>query len=348
MLKPYNKAEISFDLRTEIGQAGSNSKAYIAHDYQLDAEIVIKQLRKSDLDSVEAFFDESKILYLSTHPNVVPVHYACQDAENIYIAMPYYKRGSLNALIDSRYLTVREIVTLGCQICSGLHNIHSKGLVHFDIKPDNVLLSDRGEALISDFGLSRRVDITGKAGQDRLYFKMRPPEAYDTPAFTPTFDIYQFGLTLYRMCNGNESFYEQFHEFGETTLAFDRDAFKYAVRNGHFPDRARFEEHVPDRLRRAIRKCLEPNPADRFQAAIEAANELAQIDERLDWQFSKEDGKRVWTKTDNERQYNLTVDANGASVAEKIMLGSGRRTRIAPYCSDSITSRDIRKFLGEA
>lgn len=348
MLRPYSKAELSFELRTEIGQAGSNSKAHIAHDPQLDAEIVIKQVKKSDLDSVDAFFDESKTLYLSTHPNVVPVHYACHDADCIYIAMPYYKRGSLNALIESRYLTVREIVTLGCQICSGLHNIHSKGLVHFDIKPDNVLLSDRGEALISDFGLSRPVGLSGAAGQDRLYFKMRPPEAYDTAEFTPTFDIYQLGLTLYRMCNGNDDFYEQFYEFGETTLAFDRDAFKFAVRNGRFPDRTRFEEHIPERLRRLIKKCLEPGPADRFQAAIEVANELAQVEERLDWQFSKDGGKRVWVKTEEERQYKLTVDENSASVAEKIMLSSGRRTRIAAYCSHSITSRDIRKFLGEA
>lgn len=347
MLRPYSRAELSFELRTEIGQAGTNSKTHIAHDPQLDAEIVIKQVRKSDLDSVDAFFDESKILYLSNHPNVVPVHYACHDADRIYIAMPYYRRGSLNALIVSRYLTVREIVTLGCQVCSGLHNIHSKGLIHFDIKPDNVLLSDRGEALISDFGLSRRVGLGGTAGQDRLYFKMRPPEAYDTSEFTAGFDIYQLGLTLYRMCNGNDDFDEQFYEFGETTLAFDRDAFKFSVRNGRFPDRTRFEEHIPDRLRRLIKKCLEPNPADRFEAAIEVANELAQVEERLDWQFSRDAGKRIWVKTDDERRFTLTVDENGASVAEKTMLGSGRRTRIASHCTDRITSRDIRKFLGE-
>jgi serine/threonine protein kinase len=139
VLKPYSKAEISFDLRQEIGQEGSNSNTYVAHDDQLDAEIVIKKISKNALESVDTFFDEARILYLSSHPNVVPVHYACQDTDSIFIAMPYYRRGSLNALINSRYLTVREIVVLGCQIASGLHNIHSKRLVHFDIKPDNVL-----------------------------------------------------------------------------------------------------------------------------------------------------------------------------------------------------------------
>ncbi len=90
----------------------------------------------------------------SAHPNVVQIHYACYDADRIYLAMPYYRKGSVTSLITDKYMTVREIVTVGCQVLSGLHNIHSKGLIHFDVKPDNILLSDRGEALLSDFGLA--------------------------------------------------------------------------------------------------------------------------------------------------------------------------------------------------
>lgn len=346
VLKPYSKAEISFDLVTEIGQEGSNSNTYVAHDDQLDAEIVIKKIPKNALESVDTFFEEARILYLSSHSNVVPVHYACQDAVSIFIAMPYYRRGSLNALINSRFLTVREIVVLGCQIASGLHNIHSKRLVHFDIKPDNVLMSDRGEALISDFGLSRRLNAAGTAGQDRMYIKMRPPEAYGTSDFNRTFDIYQLGLTLYRMCSGNIAFEEQFSRFGTTPTAFDRDGFKFAVRNGRFPDRDAFEEHIPDRLRRLIRKCLIPLPADRFQAAIDVANELAQVEDRLDWQHSREGTTRVWTRNEEGRQYRLSVEANGISLAEKT-TESGRTARITGYCKTGITAREIRRFLGE-
>jgi len=346
VIKPYNKAEVSFDLLREIGQEGSNSTAFVAYDHQLDAEIVIKKIPKSDLDSVDSFFDESKILHLSSHPNVVPVHYACQDADSIFIAMPYFKRGSLNALINARFLTVREIVSLGCQIASGLHNIHSKRLVHFDIKPDNVLLSDRGEALISDFGLSRRLNGAGMAGQDRFYLKMRPPEAYDLPEYTPAFDLYQFGITLYRMCNGNAAFHDQFNRFGLTPAAFDRDGFKFDVRNGRFPDRSIFEEHIPQRLRRLIKKCLEPNPDDRFKAAIEVANELAQVDERLDWQFSTDGTSRTWVRGDGDKEYQLTVDKSQTALAEKT-IACGRRMRIPAYCKTGIVPIEIRRFLGE-
>ena len=105
--------EVSFRLDKEIGQEGANSKTYIAHDEQLDAEIVIKKVPHSGVGSVDQYFEESRILYMSAHPNVVQVYYACKDASHIYIAMPYYRRGSLNALMNARFLTVREIVTLG-------------------------------------------------------------------------------------------------------------------------------------------------------------------------------------------------------------------------------------------
>lgn len=345
MLKAYNLAEVSFKLLKEIGHEGKNSSAFVAHDKQLDAEIVIKKVPKDKLD-IDTFFEESKILYLSSHPNVVQVHYACQDKDSIYIAMPYYRRGSLNALISSRYLTVREIVVLACQIASGLHNIHSKKLIHFDVKPDNVLLSDRGEALLSDFGLSKRTGLDGQADQDRMYSKTLPPEALKGESFSPSFDIYQLGLTLYRMCNGNVEFYEQFQKYGMTPAKFDRDAFRFDLRNGRFPDRSSFVEHIPEKLKKVVKKCLEPNPADRFKGAIDVANALAGIDgNMLDWQYSSDTGDRSWTKQSGGREYVLVVRSDGSSTASK-QINSGTPSRIRDYCADSVSSRDIRKFLG--
>jgi serine/threonine protein kinase len=214
MLKPYQKAEISFDLIREIGAHGTNSHTYVSRDHQLDAEIVTKQISKASLYSPTNFFDESKALYASAHPNVVPIHYACEDSDNIYLAMPYYRKGSLKDLMGTRHLTVREIVTVACQILTALHNIHSKGLIHFDVKPDNILLSDRGEALLCDFGLAKQMNFSGIAAQDRHYAKMIPPEATTGDFFNATFDIYQLGLTLYRMCNGDTAFYDQFARYG--------------------------------------------------------------------------------------------------------------------------------------
>jgi eukaryotic-like serine/threonine-protein kinase len=172
MFSPHSTAEISFELRREIGRAGINSRTYRSLDPQLNAEIVTKKIEKARLDSPTNFFDESRALYLTAHPNVVPIYYACEDSNHIYLAIPYYRRGSVGDLLKRQYPTVREIVAIGCQILSGIHNIHSKGLIHFDVKPDNVLLSDRGEALVSDFGLAKQMNFRGIALQDRLYNKM--------------------------------------------------------------------------------------------------------------------------------------------------------------------------------
>lgn len=180
MLKPYQKAELTFDIIREIGQDGRNSRTYVTRDHQLNAEIVTKQIQKRTLNCPDEFFAESKALYASAHPNVVQIHYACFDDDHVYVAMPYYQNGSIKDLITGRHMTVREIISLGSQIIAGLHNIHSKDLVHFDVKPDNILLSPRKEALVSDFGQAKQMNYSGKAPQDRHYTPMIAPEALDT------------------------------------------------------------------------------------------------------------------------------------------------------------------------
>jgi serine/threonine protein kinase len=345
MFKPYNKAEVTFDLVKEIGQSGQNSKTYISRDHQLDAEIVIKQIAKKSLTSPANFFDESKALYASAHPNVVQIHYACDDADSIYLAMPYYRRGSVREMITGKHMTVREVVAIGCNVLTGLHNIHSKKLIHFDVKPDNVLISDRGEGLLSDFGLAKQMNFSGIAGQDRLYTPMTPPEATKTDHFDLTFDIYQFGLMLYRMCNGNDSFYEQLKKYG-SKANFDRKTFRYDVLNGHFPDRKTFGAHVPTKLRNIVKKCLETNPASRFLSAIDCANALALVDgPTLDWRFSEIGGTRTWEKNDNGTAYELAVKPTGEAICYKSVAGGARR-RLSAGCSASMADKDIMKFLG--
>ncbi|WP_084536761.1 serine/threonine-protein kinase [Azospirillum halopraeferens] len=345
MLKPYNKAELTFDIISEIGSDGRNSRTFISRDHQLDAEIVTKQLLKASLRSPDNFFDESKALYASAHPNVVQIHYACQDADHIYLAMPYYRRGSVKGLITGRHMTVREIVTAGCQVLSGLHNIHSKGLVHFDVKPDNILLSDRGEALISDFGKSKQIDLNGVAYQQRHYTPMIPPEATRQNEFDRTFDIYQFGLTLYRMCNGNAVFRAQFSRYVVGDV-MDRVLFQQDLLAGKFPDRKCFAPHIPNKLRSIVKKCLEVDPAERYQSALDVANALADVDgSTLDWRLTESPDTRVWEKNENGTSMALTVKRNGESICYKTGA-SGKRTRVMAACKATFPEKEIQKFLG--
>ena len=344
MLRPHSRAEVEFDLIKNIGQEGCNSTVHIAYDRQLDAEIVVKRVSKADLSSAAEFFEESRILYLGSHPNVVQIYYACQDDDNIYIAMPLYIRGSLNRLLEERFLTVREIVAHGCQIASALHHIHSKQLIHFDVKPDNILLSDRGEALLSDFGLAKKMNDTGIALQDTNYVKMLPPEAVHSEEHSCAYDIYQFGVTLYRLCNGNQVFNQQFNSYVTDNL-LECKRFADDIKSGVFPCRNTYPEHIPLRIRKVIKKCLEPNPSERFRAAIEVANELAQIDECLDWQYEVLPQSRSWTHDDSEKQIKLIIDEHGKASATKTNLTSSRSSRIRAFCKDNLSPSELKAFF---
>jgi serine/threonine protein kinase len=347
MFKPHTKADLEFTSIRDIGGEGKNATTHLCHDAQMDAEIVVKRIEKAQLDTAQ-YFEEARLLYRGRHPNVVPLHYACQDDDAIYIAMPHYERGSLKTLMNGRFLTVREIVTISCQILTALHHIHVNKLVHFDIKPDNVLISRRGDALLADFGLARAVAASGRAVPFKLYGKIKPPEAirggYE---FNNTFDIYQFGLLLYRMCNGDEEFYRQFASYG-AGQAFDRDRFIFDVRNGRFPERSKFPEHIPARLKRACQRCLEVDPNDRFQTAVEISNELAQLDGGfMDWVFAPDNGCKIWRKNVEGTNYEFWVHPDERTEMFKT-VGAGQRRRIGRYSLNRITSREIRSALGDA
>jgi len=346
MPNPYSRAQVHFKLGEEIGEEGKNSQVYIAHDPQLDAELVIKQIEKKNIADANQYFEESNLLHKSAHTNVVPIHYACQDEDCIYLAMPFFQNGSLKKLMSQGMLTTREIIVLGTQFLSGLHHIHSKRLIHFDVKPDNVLISARGEALISDFGLAKQTTFSGQAGQDRIYGKMIPPEAFDTDQFTNRFDIYQAGLTLYRMCVGDQEFYLQYDSFFENG-ALNRANYLHAVRNAQFPNRSAYPEHIPQRLKNAIKRCLEPQIDKRFASVIELVNALAEIDgNTLDWKLEFKANGKEWTKSAQGKYYSIIVGNDSSATATR-SVGDGAPRRIADYCLDRITPVQIRRFLGK-
>ncbi|RUM92661.1 MAG: serine/threonine protein kinase [Thiomicrospira sp.] len=348
MIQPYNRAEVVFDILEEIGFEGKNSNVYKAYDHQLGAELVIKKIPKHAFNGNHSnFFDEAKTLYLSSHQSVVPVHYSCIDSDHVYIALPYFPNGSLKANLANRFFTVREIVRYACQFLSGLHNIHSKGLIHFDLKPDNILISKNNEAVVSDFGLAMHTNTIGVASPAGFYNKHVPPEALVTQAFTNAFDIYQAGLCLYRMCNGDQNFEQQFNKYiDQQNRTFKQAEFMEDLRIGTFPDRNHFLEHIPSRLKRAIQTCLSVDPDSRYDTVIDLINELSSIDgNELDWQYSEKGTDRNWIKQLGETVISITVDQNNTSHATKGKAGNARR--VTKYCKSNLTTRELKRFLRE-
>lgn len=345
MPKLINTTELSFELKEEIGAEGKNSTVYKAIDIQLNAEMVVKKIQKNTFSDINEFFNEATLLHLGSHPNVVPINYACQDNDFIYLAMPYFSNGSLKNKISNSPLSVRDIVIYTTQICSGLHNIHSKGLIHFDVKPDNILLSNRGEAMISDFGLAKQTTYSGIAGQDRIYGKMAPPEAFQTDQFTNQFDLYQLGLTIHRMCVGDTHFYADFSKYNNV-MGFDRAAFKFAVVNGRFPNLDNYPEHIPQKLLNTIKKCLQTDQNLRYKSALDIVNDIADLDgELLDWVYTVNVDSRKWYKQLSDgRQYEILLDNNATSVAKKTSV-AGNTLQIKEFTKNILQRSELKAFL---
>jgi serine/threonine protein kinase len=340
------EAKLNFELKTNIGQEGKNSEVFIAHDKQFDADIVIKRIPKKDFASPNDYYKEAKCLYASKHQNIVSVNYSCEDSDNVYIAMPHYSQGSIESIIKTRFLTVREILKYSIDFISGLNHIHTKGLIHFDIKPTNILVSNSNEALLTDFGLAKFTNPQRIAEQNLFYDLHTAPECLVTNKFTIQVDIYQVGLTLYRLCNGSNVFKNQLsgvqnkHQLDQLIIA------------GKFPDKSFFLPHIPQKLRLIIRKALEVNPTNRYNNLIEMLNDLSKVGENLDWIFTPIKNQHTWSLGKDKKIYEIALINNNGSfniTAYKTMTDSGRKTREKNHFKDNLPLKkaeiELKKIL---
>ncbi|GAA4468487.1 hypothetical protein GCM10023093_26170 [Nemorincola caseinilytica] len=338
--------ELNFETTREIGQEGKNSQVFLAHDKQLDGEIVVKKIEKSKIVNPTEYYEEAKKLYASSHSNVVRVNYGCSDANYIYIAMPYYKNGSLKALIATKNLTIREIIRYSIQFLSGLHHIHSKGLIHFDVKPDNILISDSNEAHLSDFGLTKAMNNFGFASPEQIYSKQIPPETFSSSDKTIHFDIYLAGLTIYRLLNGEGHFHDQ---LGVFTTQSD---YINAVTSGNFPNRSSYLPHIPLKLQRIVNKAISVNIADRHRTILELINELSDVDENLDWRFSQTGSTDSWERDNGTHRYNVQVDLadpkNISIITTKTNNLTSKSQRETAHCHSNLTASNVLSKIKQA
>ncbi|OOB78477.1 MAG: hypothetical protein BEN19_08935 [Epulopiscium sp. Nuni2H_MBin003] len=264
---------IKFTKIKDIGHLeGNNSTLFLAKDVQLNMELVIKQISKSKFN-VDKYFLESQIIYANKHPNVVKIQYAAQDHENIYLAMPYYNRGSLHSLMQTRCLTIREIIKYSLDLLCAITYIHSNNLLHLDIKPTNILLDSSNKALITDFGLSKFMDRYGIVKQPIMDLQHRSPESYIALAHTVQTDIFQIGLTMYQLCN-EDNIFNKTCMLQKISTPTD---LMHATLKGRFPDRKVFSANIPHSLKQIVLKALSVDNTKRYTNTIQIMNDLSLI-----------------------------------------------------------------------
>lgn len=325
----------------EIGQEGRNSKVYRAYDPQLDTYLVAKEIKKSEFSSTDQYFNEAQMLYSVQHPNIVNVRYASQDQNNIYLTMDYYQNGSLSKIMENKYLTVREIVKYGLEFLSGIHFMHTINLVHFDIKPNNILINNSNKAIVTDFGLSKYLNEYGFALPDKQYMLHVPPERFEFNAMSKFSDVYQAGLTLYRMCNGDKFFKNQ---LSKLEIESSNDLAE-SISKGKFPKKQSFLPHIPNRLQKIIKKALETDVKKRYQEILDLMNELSVIDENLDWRYNEFNNTHsIWELKEATHAFTIELKQNDLGKWDtkgyRTNLITGSRNRVTKWCHDGYNSKE--------
>ena len=193
-----------------IGQGGF-AAVYEAQDRLLDRRVAVKQLqteRAKHQAVVKRFMQEARIAAALEHPNVVTIYSLRIQDQQIYMIMEYLSGGSLKALIDRRQgLPVEEAVKLTTGICEGLAKLHAKGIIHRDIKAENILLTADGRPKITDLGIAHVPEAAGGMGLTRAGFQpstvlFSSPEQFRGEKLDLRSDVYQVGELLYHMLTG--------------------------------------------------------------------------------------------------------------------------------------------------
>jgi hypothetical protein len=261
-------------LERELGRGGM-ATVYLARDLKHDRLVALKVLHPELAATLgpERFLREIKVAAGLQHPNILPMHDSGETISQLWFAMPYVEGESLRArLAREGELPVGEAVRLLRDVIDALACAHQRGVVHRDIKPDNVLLSGH-HAIVADFGVAKA--LSAAAGDSALTSAgmaigtpayMAPEQAAADPHVDHRADIYAVGAMAYEMLTGQPPF------TGPTPQA---------VLAAQLTDKpqsfAKARPSVPPALEALVLRCLEKRPADRWQSAEELLNRLETI-----------------------------------------------------------------------
>ncbi len=264
-----------YELEELVGKGGMSS-VYRAKDRLLERTVAIKLLHEHysrDDDYVERFRREARAAAQLSHPNIVTVIDRGEDGGRQFIVFEYIDGQNLKQLVESKgRLPVRTALELGIEIGRALAFAHESGLVHRDVKPQNVLLGN-GEVKVTDFGIARSADVkhgltqTGTVLGTSDY--IAPEQASGQPVSVLS-DVYSLGVVIYELLAGEPPYK------GDNFLAV---AMRHV--NDPVPSIAEARPDVPLRLDAALRRAMAKRSEERFPSMADFVNELEGVLEGL-------------------------------------------------------------------
>jgi serine/threonine protein kinase len=259
---------------------GGFATVYRARDIRFDRTVALKVLRSDTLSDRQLRRFRAECLAtgrVSAHPNIVTVYGAgTTRGHRPWLAMEYCPGGSLARKVAAQGpLPVSEVVSIGARLCSALHAAHEAGILHRDVKPHNVLVTEYGEPALADFGIASVAieDDTGSVATETAAYTVvhAAPEILEGKAATAASDIYSLGSTLYTLLAGQAPFAKE----ARTGLA---PLVSRILRND-LPAIAR--PGVPPELEQLLRTCMAAEPHDRPASAVELGVSLTELGQGL-------------------------------------------------------------------
>ncbi|NOR14065.1 MAG: protein kinase [Candidatus Aminicenantes bacterium] len=262
LISPGTSIDGKYKILAEIGRGGMGV-VYKATDTRLKRTVALKYLATDlsrDKDAKARFAQEAQAAAALNHPHITVVYEVGEAEGQTYFAMEFIEGQSLKEKLESGPLDINEAKDIAQQVASGLKEAHEKGIVHRDIKPANIMLTNKGQAKITDFGLAKLswgADLTQASTIMGTVAYMSPEQARGMAVDQRT-DIWSLGAMLYEMVTGKAPF-TRGHE----------QALIYSILNDALEPVSSLRTDVPGYLEAAIQKALEKDVSKRFHNVSE-------------------------------------------------------------------------------
>ncbi len=270
-----------YNIRRVIG-VGGMAVVFEAYDYTLRRIVALKMIKQdvvSDSQAVTRFVNESKAVSMLNHPNIVKIYDVSFNGPQKYFTMELINGITLKSYIAQKgALPVNEVLSFSRQILNALEHAHSKGIIHRDIKPQNILLLANGTLKVTDFGIAKLPDTNTLTKADQaigtVYYIS--PEQASGHNIDPRSDLYSLGIVMYEMATG--------------VLPFNSDSpIRVAMMQISESPKAPRERnpHISVGLEQIILGAMAKKPANRFQSAAQMRGYVVQLERHPDYQFKK-------------------------------------------------------------
>jgi serine/threonine protein kinase/Tfp pilus assembly protein PilF len=264
-----------YQIIEELGKGGMG-KVYKAQDTDLKEKVAIKLLKPeiaADKKTIERFRNELKFARKIRHKNVCQMYDLNKEEGSHYITMEYVDGKDLKSMIRMMgQLSSGKTIFIAKQVCEGLAEAHRLGVIHRDLKPQNVMVDDEGNARIMDFGIARSLKTKGITATGVMIGtpEYMSPEQVEAKEADQRSDIYSLGVILYEMVTGRVPFE------GDTHLSV---AVKQKTETPEDP--RKLNSQVPEDLSKVILQCMEKDKGKRYQDAGEVQAELEKIEKGI-------------------------------------------------------------------